>query len=137
MLPTGSGEQSHSPNCPVRGKGPRLEFPATPCARPPVPPATATPGPTPTNLAPAVRSGTAPPRVPGARSRNRNPERIRPASPGLVPEGCPSLLLAILAATRQETRAGPPVSFGLGRGLLGVVVLWKMVAAEKKFEFRV
>lgn len=67
------------------------------------------------------------------RSRSRNPERARPTPPGLGPEEDPSFPLAVLAATRQETQAGSPISFGLEQSLLGVVVLRKSVDSEKKF----
>lgn len=67
------------------------------------------------------------------RSRSRNPERTRPNSPGLVLEEDPFSPLAILAATTRETQAVPPISFGLGQGLLGVVVPRKSADSEKEF----
>ncbi len=67
------------------------------------------------------------------RSRSRNPAKARPAPPGLGPEEDPSLPLAVPAATARETQAGPPISFGLGQGLLGVVVLRQSVDSGKEF----
>lgn len=64
-------------------------------------------------------------------SRSRNPDSIRPASPGLVCQDCLSFPLAVLAATTQETQVAPPISFGPGRDLLGFVVLRKIVDPEK------
>lgn len=124
--PPGSGEQSHNLRLPERWKEPCSACPRKHVYLPPCPRAQ----PEPTSL-PPLGQGQRCLAEPG-RSRSRNPERTHPTFPGLAPENCLSFPLALLAAITQETRAGPPISCELGGGLLGVVVLKKTVASEKK-----
>lgn len=120
------GEQSNSLSLPKEREGARFRVPREAVS---AYPRDLWPSPDPPRSRRSVRDSAA--SVGRGRSRSRNPDKILPASLGLVRQDFLTFPLAILAATTQETQAGPPISFGLERGLLGVVVLRKIVDSEK------
>lgn len=126
LPPEGPGSKATTSGSQRDGRSHAQSPPRKHACRPPCPRAQ----PEPTSL-PPLGQGQRCLREP-RRSRSRNPERTHPASPELAPENCRSFPLALLAAITQETRAGPPISCERGGGLLGIVVLKKMVASEKR-----
>lgn len=127
MLPTGSWSKAAAANSSMRGRDRPQSAQQSRVRLPPRP----RPSRDPPHSRRSGRYSAA--SLGGGRSRRRNPGRTRPAALGLVSGSRPSFPLAVVAATTHEAQAGPPISVGLGRSMLGAVVPKKTVASRKTF----